>query len=42
MLAQAIDAFGQQSNLDFRGTGVLRAATEFGDDARLIFASEWH
>jgi hypothetical protein len=34
MLAQAVDALGQQGNLNFGGTGVLRAALEFTDDAR--------
>jgi hypothetical protein len=37
-----VDALGQQGNLNFGGTGVLRAALEFTDDARLFFASEWH
>jgi hypothetical protein len=42
MLAQAVDALGQQRNLNFGGTGVLRAALEFSDDVRLFFASKWH
>jgi hypothetical protein len=42
VLAQAIDALGQQGNLDFGRTGVLRAALEFTDDARLFFSSQWH
>jgi hypothetical protein len=42
VLAQAVDALGQQGNLNFGGTGVLRAALKFTDDARLFFASEWH
>jgi hypothetical protein len=42
MLAQAVDALGQQGNLNFGGTGVLRAALEFTDDARLFFSSKWH
>jgi len=28
--------------LNFGGTGVLRAALEFTDDARLFFSSKWH
>ena len=32
VLAQAVDALGQQGNLDFGGTGILRAALEFTDD----------
>jgi len=28
--------------LNFGGTGILRAALEFTDDARLFFASKWH
>jgi hypothetical protein len=42
VLAQAVDALGQQGNLNFGGTGILRAALEFTDDARLFFASKWH
>jgi hypothetical protein len=42
VLAQAVDALGQQRNLNFGGTGVLRAALEFTDDAGLFFSSEWH
>jgi hypothetical protein len=42
MLAQAVDALGQQGNLNFGGTGVLRVALEFTDDARLFFTSKWH
>jgi hypothetical protein len=42
MLAQAVDALGQQGNLNFGRTGVLRAALEFTDDARLFFSSKWH
>jgi hypothetical protein len=28
--------------LNFGGTGVLRAALKFTDDARLFFTSKWH
>jgi hypothetical protein len=42
MLAQAVDALGQQGNLNFRRPGIVRAALEFTDDVRLFFASEWH
>jgi hypothetical protein len=42
VLAQAVDALGQQGNLNFGRTGVLRAALELTDDVRLFFASEWH
>jgi hypothetical protein len=42
MLAQAVNALGQQGNLNLGGTGVLRTALEFTDDARLFFASKWH
>jgi hypothetical protein len=42
MLAQAVNALGQQGNLNFGGTGILRVALEFTDDAHLFFASRWH
>jgi hypothetical protein len=42
MLTQAVDALGQQGNLNLGGTGVLSAALEFSDDARLFFSSKWH
>jgi hypothetical protein len=42
MLAQAVDAFGQECNLNFGRPGVARAALEFTDDAALFFASKWH
>jgi hypothetical protein len=42
VLAQAVDALGQQGNLNFGRTGVLRAALEFTDYVRLFFASKWH
>jgi hypothetical protein len=42
VLAQAVDALGQQGNLNFGRTGVLRAALEFTDYVRFFFASKWH
>src|SRR5580704_1168308 len=42
MLAQAVDALGQECNLNFGRSGVLGAALEFSDDAALFFASKWH
>jgi hypothetical protein len=42
MLAQAVDALGQQGNLNLGGTGVARAALKFTDDSALFFASKWH
>src|ERR1700728_268696 len=42
MLAQAVDALGQQCNLNLGGAGVLRAALELADDAALFFTSKWH
>jgi hypothetical protein len=42
MLAQAVDALGQQGNLNLGGTGVARTALKFTDDSALFFASKWH
>jgi hypothetical protein len=42
MLAQAVDALGQQGNLNLGGTGVARTALEFTDDSAFFFASKWH
>jgi len=42
VLTQAVDALGQQGNLNFGGTGILRTALVFSDYVRLFFASKWH
>lgn len=39
---QAIDASGQQRDLDFRRTGVALCALEIGDDLRFLCGFESH
>ena len=42
MLGKLIDVRGQQRNLDFRGTGIGRAALEILNDLALDFCTQWH
>jgi hypothetical protein len=42
MLGQVLDARGQQSDLHFRRTGIVRATTEVGDDLAGLFDWEGH
>src|SRR5690606_30138718 len=42
MLAEVLDARGQQRNLDLRRAGVVRATTEVGNDPGCLFDGKRH
>src|SRR5882672_171561 len=42
VLAESVDALGQECDLHFRRPGVIGAAPIFRDDARLLALGQWH
>src|SRR4051812_27168298 len=42
VVAEAVDALGQQRDLDFGRTSVIRRATEVGNDTRFFFSGKRH